>query len=358
MEPSSLPNTPVSLKGFTLVEVMVAMVIGMIGLIVMMQVFSAAEGQRRATTGTGDAQSNGAMALYALQRDIRQAGYGFNAVNVLGCPLALTAHTLEQFAPVVINPPDVAVGSNANAFSDILLVAYGNNEGPPEGDAITALVGTKIAVRTAANYHDGQQVIAAPPANETTPDCPLTLAKIVGEPSPNITVTPTIAATDSDTLFNLGANPKILAFAVRADNLTVCDYMTKDCSDISKVADQTVWVPIANNIVSLRAQYRNGTGVWNQATPDPATPTAKARACLWRGIQGLRLAVVARNSQVDRDPLKVNEDENGGDRPPLWAGSADAPIDLTARSNWKNYRYKVFETVVPLRNLPWMSACP
>jgi type IV pilus assembly protein PilW len=52
---------------------MVAMVIGMIGMIIMMQVFSTAEGQRRATTGTGDAQSNGAMALYALQRDIRQA---------------------------------------------------------------------------------------------------------------------------------------------------------------------------------------------------------------------------------------------------------------------------------------------
>jgi type IV pilus assembly protein PilW len=70
-------------SGFTLVEVMVAMVIGMLGLIIMMQVFSEAERQRRATTGTGDAQSNGAMALYALQRDIRQGGYGFNALNAL-----------------------------------------------------------------------------------------------------------------------------------------------------------------------------------------------------------------------------------------------------------------------------------
>ncbi|MBK8577810.1 MAG: prepilin-type N-terminal cleavage/methylation domain-containing protein [Candidatus Accumulibacter sp.] len=73
--------------GFTLVEVMVAMVIGMIGIIIMMQVFRLAEGQQRTTTGTGDAQSNGAMAIYTLQRDIRQAGYGFNAMNALGCPL-------------------------------------------------------------------------------------------------------------------------------------------------------------------------------------------------------------------------------------------------------------------------------
>jgi type IV pilus assembly protein PilW len=60
---------------------MVAMVIGMIGIIIMMQVFASAEGQKRTTTGTGDAQSNGAMAIYTLQRDIREAGYGFNAMN-------------------------------------------------------------------------------------------------------------------------------------------------------------------------------------------------------------------------------------------------------------------------------------
>jgi hypothetical protein len=119
---------------------MVAMVIGMLGLIIMMQVFSAAEGQRRATTGSGDAQSNGAMALYALQRDIRQGGYGFNAVNAFGCPLALPApasRTLAQLAPVIINPPTADVPAG-DANTDTLLIAYGNNEGPPEGDVITA----------------------------------------------------------------------------------------------------------------------------------------------------------------------------------------------------------------------------
>jgi type IV pilus assembly protein PilW len=124
---------------------MVAMVIGMIGIIIMMQVFASAEGQKRTTTGTGDAQSNGAMAIYTLQRDIREAGYGFNAMNALGCPLALPApasRTLTQLAPVIINPltaagvPEVPAGDDN---TDTLLVAYGNGEGSPEGDVITAI---------------------------------------------------------------------------------------------------------------------------------------------------------------------------------------------------------------------------
>ncbi|MCX7179106.1 MAG: prepilin-type N-terminal cleavage/methylation domain-containing protein, partial [Proteobacteria bacterium] len=56
-------------QGFSLVEIMVGMVIGMLGIIVMMQIFALAEGQKRSTTGGGDAQNTGAIALYGLQRD-------------------------------------------------------------------------------------------------------------------------------------------------------------------------------------------------------------------------------------------------------------------------------------------------
>ena len=50
--------------GFSLVEVMVAMVIGLLGIIVMMQMFSVFEGQKRTTTGGDDANSSGAVSLY------------------------------------------------------------------------------------------------------------------------------------------------------------------------------------------------------------------------------------------------------------------------------------------------------
>jgi len=64
--------------GFTLIEVMIALLIGMIGLVVMMQTFAVSEGFKRTATAGTDAQVNGSVALYMLEREIRTAGYGMN----------------------------------------------------------------------------------------------------------------------------------------------------------------------------------------------------------------------------------------------------------------------------------------
>jgi type IV pilus assembly protein PilW len=353
-------------KAFTLVEVMVAMVIGMLGLIIMMQVFSEAERQRRATTGTGDAQSNGAMALYALQRDIRQGGYGFNALNALGCPITLPApasRTLTQLAPVVINPPTTDVPAG-DANSDTLLVSFGNGDGSPEGDLITVVSGSQVALRTTANFPAPPalgpfQWVAAAPAAATV-GCALTLAPVTAVAAPNLTVAGT-GAVDGGQLFNFGSNPRILAYAVRAGNLTFCDYLTANCGAACTAADGSCsanWIPIANNIVSLRAQYGRDTSIpmdgiidtWDQTTPaQPSPANQEVFACLWARAAALRIALVARNSQVERDAITATA--------PTWAGSADDPVDLSARNNWQNYRYRLFETVIPLRNLPWMTSC-
>ncbi len=365
MKPRSHSVTTGNNRGFTLVEVMVAMVIGMLGIIIMMQVFSAAEGQKRSTTGTGDAQSNGAMALYSLQRDIRQAGYGFNALNVLGCPLTLpaTASPLTQLAPVVINPTDFPAG---DTDTDTLLIIYGSSEGSPEGDAITLVAGSQLGVLTPTNFHVNtlhpelsDHVIAAPSA--ATNGCDLSLVTITAVSPPNVTAASS-GGVDGGYLFNLGATPRILAYAVRAGNLTVCDYIAADCGAACTAADGTCsanWVPIANNIVSLRAQYgrdtstpMDGIDTWDQTTPvQPSPANQEVFACLWARASALRIALVARNSQVDKDTLTVQA--------PDWEGSAGNPIDLSATSagDWGKYRYKVFETVIPLRNLPWMALC-
>ncbi len=343
MKPRSRTGTK-SLRGFGLVEVMVAMVIGLIGIIIMMQVFSAAEGQKRSTTGAGDAQNNGAMALYTLQRDIRQAGYGFNALKVLGCPLALPApseRTLTYLAPAVINPgpSDVPAG---DANTDTLLIAYGSSEGSPEGDVITLVAGSQLGVMTPTNFRTSHRVIAGPP--EETVGCSLALKTVTSVAPPNVEVANS-GAVEGGFLFNLGDTPRIRAYAVRSGNLTVCDYVTSDCSDAAS------YTPIASNIVSLRAEYghastaSSGVNSWNQTTP--------VTACGWARTTALRIAVVARNSQPDKDTLTSEA--------PPWEGQDSSPVDLSAPDNaegWKHYRYKVFETVIPLRNLPWMESCP
>lgn len=362
MKPTTSQTLPGNSKGFSLIELMVSVVIGMIGVIVMMQVFSNAESQKRTTTGAGDAQSNGAMAIYALQRDIRQGGHGFNSLSALACPLEIptVAHTLSQLAPVIINPPvaDVPAG---DANTDTLLVTYGSAEGSTEGDSFSVSGSSILEVANIASYKTDNRIITAPSA--PTIGCALKLTKIVSTLGNAVTVTPSSGATSDGTLFNLGSTPKILAYAVRNGNLTVCDYTVKNCSTVG--ADR--WIPIVNNIVSLRAEYGHDItpppatypyNTWNQTTPaQPSPPNQEAFACLWAKTKAIRIAVVARNSAFSKDAVT--------DTAPTWEGSTTTPphptpipIDLSAKADWKNYRYKLIETVIPMRNLPWMALCP
>ena len=360
-----LIRSPRSASGFSLVEIMVGMVIGLLGILIMMQIFTNAESQKRTTMGAGDAQSNGALAIYTLQRDIRQAGYGFNALTAMGCPLVLPApasRTLSQLAPVIINPPTTDIPAG-DANTDRLLVAYGSSEGSPEGDAITAVSGSMLGVQTPTNFRVNHRVFAAPGLGASA--CNLVMASVTGVSAPNVTVAGT-GAVDGGALFNLGLAPRFLAYAVRAGNLTVCDYSVANCGAACTAADGSCsgnWTPIASNIVSLRAQYGRDTNavkdgvidLWDQTTPPaytsptPAPAIPNDVACLWARASAIRLAVVARSAEVD------NQVATGA--APTWDGSAAAPINLSARANWQNFRYRTFETVIPLRNLPWMATC-
>ena len=96
-------------RGVTLVELMVGMLIGLLAVIVISQVLLVSEGQSRTTSGGADAQVNGALALYALQRDVQMAGYGLtSSPDVLGCPInarfngAVPTGFPDRLAPVII----------------------------------------------------------------------------------------------------------------------------------------------------------------------------------------------------------------------------------------------------------------
>jgi type IV pilus assembly protein PilW len=71
--------------GFSLVEIMVAALIGLIGSVVIFQVFAVSENQKRTTTGGSDAAQSGLLALYSIEREGRMAGFGINYLSLLGC---------------------------------------------------------------------------------------------------------------------------------------------------------------------------------------------------------------------------------------------------------------------------------
>jgi type IV pilus assembly protein PilW len=319
-------------SGFSLVEIMVGMLIGMLGIIVMMQVYAVSEGQKRTTTGAGDAQNNGAIALYGMQRDIRQAGYGFSAFSLFSCTVTTpSGASIIPLAPVTINPA-TGVIPTGDANSDTLLVMYGNTNGEPQGQTYTA----NAATLSATNYY-----FVNTPCN----------------PSPVSTGATSRAV--SGTIYDLGTSPKVLAYAIRGGNLTVCDYIASDCS--AAVADNNnppaIWTPIASNIVSLRAQYGRDTLTVAVAAPptplpnyvvdtyDQSTPTTP---CGWARAPAVRIALTARSGQYEKTANGVDVTPT----PRTWEGGT---IDLTANADWQHYRYKVFQTIVPLRNIAWMG---
>jgi type IV pilus assembly protein PilW len=354
--------------GFSLVEIMVGLAIGMLAVIVMLQVFALSEQRKRTSTSGGDAQSSSAIALYQLQRDIRQGGQGIVSTNLFGCRLPLpSGGTLTAVAPVTVNASVIPAG---DPNTDTLLVIYADTGGSTQGDVISLQPSQNVySVVTPTSFRANDWVIATPQTRAST--CNLVMEKVVTVTAPDINVTTGVGGMANGTMYDLGQNPVVRAYRVYGGNLTMCDYMVNDCGDATKATDATVWVPVANGIVSMRLQYGRDTNVpidsiinlYDRTTP---VSTSATYTCDWMSISAIRLALVGRSGQYE------NPAQNGvvTAAAPTWAGtvagnpagSESDPIDLTknpdgsANTTWQNYRYKLLETVVPIRNVAWAGA--
>ena len=337
--------------GFGLVEVMVAVVIGMFGVIVMLQLFSDHEARNRNVSGAADAQTNGAVNFYQLQGHIRQAGYGMNGLDILGCQLKWKVSNNDISKPVILAPVSInrtAVIPAGDSNTDTLLIMYGNDSGPPEGNEIIDFSGSEYTVQMPTSFRAGDRVISAPD------DCQgqvLPIDSITSTPTGSSKVTVETGGAGR-VLYNLGGGgvddrPTILAYAVRDRKLTVCDFIVSDCSLADKKNDATVWVPIASNIVSMRAVYWKDTSpTWDGSNTIP-TQTLPATNCEWASIKGVYLVLVARSDERDKEIVTPNALR--------WLQSEKAPLGgyLNDGDEWKHYRYKTFEALVPLRNVVW-----
>lgn len=349
--------------GFGLVEIMVGMVIGMLAIIVMLQVFALSEERKRATASGNDAQSNGMITYYQLQRDIGQAGYGFSSLDLFNCNTTWTVAsgsalaTAIRLAPVTINPSTSIIPSGDDN-TDRLLIIYGNTNGEPQGNPINAQTGTVYKVQMPSAFAVGDRVIAAPASCSAN----LTLDQITATAETTVT---TGANSAGATLYNLGPGPSVLAYAVRGGNLTVCDYIANDCGLDANKNDSSIWVPVASNIVSLKAVYARDASSPMDGFPETYDRTTPSTACGWARVSAVRIALVARNSQYEKSVV-TNTARNAPARAnaPTWASDDIAPIiattgtlgpDTAADEAWKHYRYKVFEGIVPIRNVAWMG---
>lgn len=373
------PSHPTRQGGFSLVEIMVGLVIGMATVVIMLQMLSNSDATKRKAAGGNDAQMNGALALYTLEREIRASGYGINDQRLLGCDLTYKTSTDGATVTVPLQPTTVLTAGNAlipagDANTDALMVIYSNNQGSGDGDKLLSNASAgSYQVSTPSSYSINDIVIAQNSARSTP--CTLSTDKVIAITGSTLTVDPGVMGMPANSIiFNMGGTPVINVYAIRNGNLTVCDFTAWDCSKAgyANPVDSNVWVPIASNVVALRAQYGHdllagapGGGLqkivsqYDQITPDKTTGmNGYTVDCSWARTLAVRVALVARNATYDKsDPTKVN---------PVWSGTtADGvsspsnptalPFDLSGNGDWKKYRYKTMETTVPLRNAIWQG---
>lgn len=350
-------------RGVTLVELMVALALGLIVTLVVSQVLSVAEGQKRTTTGGSDAQTNGALALYMLQREVQMAGYGLTVdPAALGCPITARHATAGDFAwtlaPVTIvdgadgAPDTIAVMSARRAFSIPLTVTVDH---PQDGDRFT--------VRSAIGVSVGDLMIAVPspygPANGcsafvvTATEAGNQLVHGVGpggawNQDALTTIFPVAGYPAGSLLFNTGQLVN-RTFDVTTQSLR---QRTLDTATGAIVSED-----LFPQIVNLQALYGKDTdsdGVVD--TYDSVTPLDNAG---WRQVLAVRMALVARSSTYQKEEVTSVE--------PVWdvgtavtvVGAADCgaskciTMKVDGLSDWKHYRYIVYDVIAPLRNMLW-----
>jgi type IV pilus assembly protein PilW len=347
--------------GFSLVEIMVGLVIGLLATLVILQVFSVFEGQKRTTTGSADAQTNGSIALYTIGHEVKTAGYGLLPAS--DSPLNCTALNFGATGITSISPLTVIDGGTAAGASDTITVRYGNSDsgGIPSQITGVGLVGANdVTIENNLGCHVGDVALLINGAS-----CNLT--NVTGPADIGI---PPVASVPPDTKT---VTLQSVAGAIVGANVACLGNWNTTVFRVNPNYDPTVKAnsqaylerngnPSVADIVNLQVQYgvsatgsSNQVTQWVNASGAWAAPSVADR----NRIKDVRIAVVARSGLYEKDIVTntcttAKGTVNKG--PCAWDDTnfdAAPVIDLSNDPAWQHYRYRVFETIIPLRNMIW-----
>ena len=372
-------QSPHFMRGMSLPEILAAVLIGLIGMIVIMQVYATSEERKRTTTGTSDAQINGNIALFTLESASRSAGFGMvtAASNMLGCTtLAYDSNRPVPNFTFLMAPVVITVG--AAGAPDRITVIYGSSPNVVQGEAFVAAAasGADFPLKNAAGILAGDLVVSS----EAGLDC--SLAEVTGFVPTAIntvqhasgvtysyvdtagnTISPTATHNEGGgsgvnystgaMLYTLGRSPTVVTYQIGNDKLqtrTLIPYVPAQDSD----GDGTSDADIGDGIVQLKALYGKDTD--GDAIVDTWNTTLPANEAQWMQVRAVRIALLARSAKFEKtavtaDCIAPNNPPNS----PYWSGGCFTMTNLADGTDWHYYRYRVYETVVPLRNMIWSN---
>jgi type IV pilus assembly protein PilW len=386
--------------GFSLVELMVSVVIGMLAILFATRLIISGEQTKDGAVGGSDSMQNGMLALYSISNDAAQSGWGLNDTLAAGCETSFSDSGGYALAQISVNgvtrtPLAAAVIQPGGAGSDVISLYAGKSAAAVASLRINGeiVAGASVLPTTTLapfGFAAGDVLLVVPePATAANPSCSIVQMsgmqaapdndKIALGSGTNFRFGPSAGiqngyAKGGGRIFNLGA-PGRLAFhtwSVTGGTLLL------RATDQSGASAQGV--SVTDNIVAIKAQYGLDTRVMTVYNPLPAPDGSGVQLTQWSNtmidadsdlvvagpgdfqrVVALRLAVVARSKSAQR-PGSDGQCHATDTKPTLFStavGSAAAvPVTVNVAVSgdpiaWQCYRYRVFETVVPVRNAQW-----
>src|SRR5512135_3227107 len=305
--------------GMSLVEVVVAVAIGLIGILIITQAYLTSDRFNRSTMGEGSAQTNGTIALFTIEREVRQAGYGIADSRSLGCTInwyydpnysANLGGTLPNLtlAPVVITQTPGA--------PDAITVMFSSKATRLTAGSLTATMpqsSSELNVDGTYGYTVGDKVLLV--SNTTPSVCTLeqitslqpSSAKMQHNPGGTAPYNPPsggpFPAYTKDALVVDMGDPVVRTYQVANGNLQVADMML--------IAGGGAPSDVADGIIDLRAQYGKDNGVNNGTVSnttyaandgiiDSFDNVAPVTATDWSQVLALRVAVLSRIDNYEK----------------------------------------------------------
>jgi type IV pilus assembly protein PilW len=357
-------RAPSASRGMTLIEVLIAMTISLVVTLAVYQTFAASEGYRRSASAGGDAVFSGTVAMFALQRDARMAGFGLNTVPVLGCRVLAYDEGVVPAREFEFVLAPVRITQGADDAPDTLEFTYSNTDTVPAPIRLT-----QALPNAAATYHvdnafgvvAGQLLIVAEPGRDCTLQQATNTPSLEAPGKQDLLIhgsgmyrTPygTMAAarynkpgglgpnyTLGAVIFPIGTAPTVARYTVQGGTLVV-----------DQVLQGNEALPVAADIVQMQAQYGKDTDadgavdLWDELTPVNNNG--------WATVVAIRVGLVARSALPERPDPATGQCAVTTVAPQWTAGA----FVLSDRPDWQCFRYRVFESTIGLRNMIWRPA--
>jgi type IV pilus assembly protein PilW len=387
-------------RGMTLIELMVALVIGLGVTLAVTTLLIAGENHKRTTTSTNDAEQTGAYVFHSIDGVLRGAGSGFAEsaypspdAGVLGCklnagailPAAAFPSPFGSFlggASSTLRVAPLLIGQNQSpdGKSDVLAVMGGSGAAGGVSRQVTvAGNATTVTLDNAVGFVASDLFLVS---QNGTADCLLEEVASVATPTLTLDTTlpyytsgvtttiSTLAASTSSYVTPLGNaavnNLQFELIGVDANHTLYSYDLLQNQKLVQSPGSTDAAQAIADGVYEMHAIYgidTNGDGILDTwAAPGlPTDPTydintVMINAATMRKIIAVRVALVLRGQYYDKNTVSpatltlFSGLTNGG------GTSLQKSVAISAAD--QHYRYRVFEFTVPLRNMILLAGGP